>query len=426
MQIYDPSTNGWSLGAPMPFAAGSCCTALVLNGQIYVAGGVVGFVLFGSIGTTTNGLARYDPVSNTWVMLAPMPVGRNHTASGTDGQKLYVFGGRDGGNAVANGFDTVQIYDPASNTWVSSTDPGSTLAPLPQARGGMGTAVYYNGEFYVMGGETLNGAGATANHVYNRVDIYNVASNSWRLGAAMPTARHGIYPVLSGNRIYVGGGGIQSGVSSSTVLESYAVASGSRSSGANSDTLTITNIQTSDAGNYTLVVSNAVGVVTSAVASLTVLLSPAITAQSGSIITSGEKAKSRLGEALAYQVLDEQSETISAELPSFLADSLIFPAANLGGPERNRDIAPTAWRTTGLVASGQRPFIQSVVLNKGAAVITWSAIPGTAYRVQFNEVLTEGTWQDLQPVVVANGPTANAIDYLGNNPQRFYRVLVLR
>jgi hypothetical protein len=67
-----------------------------------------------------------------------------------------------------------------------------------------------------------------------------------------------------------------------------------------------------------------------------------------------------------------------------------------------------------------------VVLNKGAAVITWSAIPGTAYRVQFNEVLTEGTWQDLQPVVVANGPTANAIDYLGNNPQRFYRVLVLK
>ncbi len=196
VQIYDPSTNGWSLGAPMPFAAGSCCVALALNGKIYVAGGITGFVLFGASGATTNGLASYDPVSNQWTMLAPMPVGRNHAAGGTDGQKLYVFGGRDGGNVVANGFNTVQIYDPLSNTWISSTDPGSTLAPLPQARGGMGTAVYYNGEFYVMGGETLNGAGATTNFVYDRVDIYNVASNTWRRGASMPTARHGIYPVL--------------------------------------------------------------------------------------------------------------------------------------------------------------------------------------------------------------------------------------
>jgi N-acetylneuraminic acid mutarotase len=213
VQIYDPVTNGWSLGAAMPFAGGSCNSA-VINGQIYVASGIVG-------SSTTNALARYHPGSNTWTTLAPMPVGRNHAASGTDGSKFYVFGGRTGGNALANGFDTLQIYDPAGNTWVSTTDPGSTLAPLPQMRGGMGKAVFYNGDFFVIGGETSSGAGATANRVYNRVDIYNVASNTWRLGTPMPTARHGIYPVLHGTRTYVAAGGVVAGGSSSTLLEIY-------------------------------------------------------------------------------------------------------------------------------------------------------------------------------------------------------------
>ena len=83
----------------------------------------------------------------------------------------------------------------------------------------MGKAVYYNGEFYVIGGETLNGTGATSNFVYNRVDIYNPTTNTWRLGSPMPTARHGIFPVLAGTKIYVAGGGVHSANSNSNILE---------------------------------------------------------------------------------------------------------------------------------------------------------------------------------------------------------------
>ena len=224
VQIYDPATNGWSLGALAPYPAGSCASA-VINGKIYIAGGLVGVISGSNNGYSTNAAAVYDPASNVWTTLPPLPFtvtnGMNHTASATDGNKFYVFGGRDDDHAPANGYNSVQIYDPASNTWVSSTDPGSTLTPLPQARGGMGKAIYYNGDFYVMGGETVSGAGATANHVYNRVDIYNVVSNTWRLGTPMPTARHGIYPALHGNRIYVAGGGVVSSVSYSSLLEIY-------------------------------------------------------------------------------------------------------------------------------------------------------------------------------------------------------------
>jgi N-acetylneuraminic acid mutarotase len=217
VQIYDPAANSWSLGADMPFAAGSSASALI-DGKVYVAGGIVG-------SSTTKRVARYDPLANSWQELPPMPLGRNHAAAASDGQKFYIFGGRGPGsgdsNVVANGFDTVQIYDPATNSWLSSADATSGVPPLPQARGGMGKAVFVGGEFYVIGGETDSGAGATANKVYSRVDIYNPQSRSWRLGTPMPTARHGIFPLAIGDRIYVAGGGIKAANSQSTTLERY-------------------------------------------------------------------------------------------------------------------------------------------------------------------------------------------------------------
>lgn len=217
VQIYDPMTNSWSLGADMPFAAGSSSSA-VIGGQIYVAGGIVG-------SSTTNQLAKYNPATNAWTLLAPMKQGRNHAASGTDGTKLYVFGGRGSGsgdaNVLANGFNTLQIYNPATNTWISSLDPGSNLAPLPQARGGMGKAAYLNGKFYVMGGETKNGANATENNVYKRTDVYNPKTNTWQLGTPLPTARHGIFPVVYDGEIFVAGGGLEAGYSISSVFEIF-------------------------------------------------------------------------------------------------------------------------------------------------------------------------------------------------------------
>ncbi|MET0865216.1 MAG: kelch repeat-containing protein, partial [Nakamurella sp.] len=217
VQIYDPVANSWSIGPDMPFAAGSSSSALI-GGRVIVAGGIIGQV-------TTNRVARFDPVARTWTELPAMPQGRNHAAASTDGSRLFIAGGRGAGsgdnNTVANGFDTLQIFDPATGSWRSSATAGSGLAPLPQARGGMGKAVFFGGEMYVFGGETQNGAGATSRNVYQRVDIYNPQTGSWRLGTPMLTGRHGISPVIVGNRITVAGGGVQAGFSSSSMVETY-------------------------------------------------------------------------------------------------------------------------------------------------------------------------------------------------------------
>lgn len=217
VQIYDPQRRRWGRGADIPFATGSASTALI-DGKVYLAGGIVGE-------HTTRRAAVYDPKANSWRTIAPMPAGRNHTAAATDGRRLYVVGGRGPGsgdaNMTANGFDTLQVYDPRSNTWSSSADPGSGLPPLPQARGGMGKGVFWRGELYVFGGETFDGAGATLRGVYDRVDIFNPRTKRWRSGAPMPIARHGIFPVPAGRTIHVIGGGARADASASAVHEVY-------------------------------------------------------------------------------------------------------------------------------------------------------------------------------------------------------------
>lgn len=214
VQIFDPALNSWSMGAVMPRDVGSVSTAAI-DGLIYAAGGIV------TAGFTVEDAAVYDPVADLWTVLADMPDKRNHTASATDGEKLYLFGGRAGGNFVTNGFDETQVYDPVTGLWESSSDMGSTLLPLPEARGGMGKAIFYRGEFYVFGGETVNDPDAVAGNVYDRVDVYNPVTNTWRLEAPMPTPRHGIFPVLFQGRMFLAGGGVIAANSQSVTFDEF-------------------------------------------------------------------------------------------------------------------------------------------------------------------------------------------------------------
>jgi hypothetical protein len=71
-----------------------------------------------------------------------------------------------------------------------------------------------------------------------------------------------------------------------------------------------------------------------------------------------------------------------------------------------------------------RPGIQAVTASSTNATLTWSAIPGTTYRVQFKADLSDTNWTDLAPDVTATGPTASLTDSPGPT-QRFYRILVV-
>ena len=92
---------------------------------------------------------------------------------------------------------------------------------MPEGRGGTGKAVYLDGEFYVFGGETKDDADATAEGVFDRVDVYDPVARSWRIEAAMPRPRHGTFPVLFQSRIYLPGGGEQAGFAQSRTFDVF-------------------------------------------------------------------------------------------------------------------------------------------------------------------------------------------------------------
>ncbi|MCB0323257.1 MAG: IPT/TIG domain-containing protein [Bdellovibrionales bacterium] len=213
VQIYNPVSDSWSVGAPLPFAAGALASAAI-NGKIYVAGGVVG-------GGVSAQAAVYNPKAGSlgsWSVIAPMPLnptqpgaGRSHAASGSDGNKFYIFGGRGpggSGSSIEDYADTY-AYNPVTDMWETSFSPGTSLQPLPQKRSGMGKAPFYRNELYIIGGET-SAAGSTT-IVHTKVDAFSPVSKEWRSETALSIGRHGIFPLSHDGKLYVAAGGTQAG-----------------------------------------------------------------------------------------------------------------------------------------------------------------------------------------------------------------------
>jgi hypothetical protein len=73
-----------------------------------------------------------------------------------------------------------------------------------------------------------------------------------------------------------------------------------------------------------------------------------------------------------------------------------------------------------------RPIIQSISLASGNKTLTWSAIAGKSYRVQYKLDLNLTNWSDLAGDVTAVGTNAMKVDTtVSGTTKRFYRVQVL-
>ena len=105
-----------------------------------------------------------------------MPGDLYGAASASDGTYAYEAGGYSFSSGQT--LDTFYRYNGATNTW-------ATMTPMPQAAI-MASAVYYppTNKIYVFGGED-----AVSGQNYDLTRIYDIASNSWSTGAAMPDVR---------------------------------------------------------------------------------------------------------------------------------------------------------------------------------------------------------------------------------------------
>jgi N-acetylneuraminic acid mutarotase len=120
LEIYDSTTDTWTNGAPIPVASETAVGAAI-NGKFYVVGG--GVRPAGGTAqpdpATTN-VFIYDPASDTWISGAPMPSPRAGAQGGVINGRLFITGG-DNVNGTNN---PVVVYDPLANTWSSAVaDP---------------------------------------------------------------------------------------------------------------------------------------------------------------------------------------------------------------------------------------------------------------------------------------------------------------
>jgi hypothetical protein len=84
-------------------------------------------------------------------------------------------------------------------------------------------------------------------------------------------------------------------------------------------------------------------------------------------------------------------------------------------------------RTVGnLVSLDDLPVITRITKTGGSVTVTWNAIIGRTYRVQFKSDVAGATWTDLSGDVTAVSTTASKTDStIGSAARRFYRVLLL-
>eukprot|EP01023_Acetabularia_acetabulum_P031841 TRINITY_DN297_c0_g1_i5.p1 TRINITY_DN297_c0_g1~~TRINITY_DN297_c0_g1_i5.p1 ORF type:complete len:313 (-),score=58.51 TRINITY_DN297_c0_g1_i5:323-1261(-) len=195
VQVYDPFEDVWTKAPKIPIDTGSASAALI-GSFIYYCGGIDG-------GKTISACVRLNLKTLKWEKIKAMPEGVNHAASCTDGSILYVFGGRKGGNFVGKGYDYVQLYDPATNTWQLLT------VKLPEARGGMGSCVCLDGSCYIFGGETTqtDRPFLSTRKTYTRIDQFNISSKQFSVPGLLPIGMHGIFPVFYDDKIHIAGGG---------------------------------------------------------------------------------------------------------------------------------------------------------------------------------------------------------------------------
>jgi N-acetylneuraminic acid mutarotase len=170
-EVYDVGADRWSVLPELPraFNQRNHLAAAAIGGRVYVAGGRYDGAGFGS--PMTDSLDVYDPASATWSSARPMLRPRGGINGVLARGCFHVWGGEGANIGEPNDvFPDHDVYDPVSDTWTS-------VAPLPVPIHGVTGGVFLDGLIYMPGGGTASGgnSGSVIHQVY-RVDLTCEAS----------------------------------------------------------------------------------------------------------------------------------------------------------------------------------------------------------------------------------------------------------
>ena len=179
----------------------------------------------GRLSSSTSGVSNYTTLKaysfsgSSWSTKASMSTGRAYFGAAVYDSKIYVFGGQSGSGSY-DLTDSVEVYDPSSNSWSNHTTiPASLLND--SACGNDFTTNYLGGSGYPMlssnvGSKILissivayhskTGSTCTSD---GKMLVYDVSGNSWTSGENFSNSRQ-IYPsdsvAASSTKVYYSGG----------------------------------------------------------------------------------------------------------------------------------------------------------------------------------------------------------------------------
>jgi len=201
--------------------------------------------------------------------------------------------------------------------------------------------------------------------------------------------------------------------------------------GANSSTLTLTNVQDTQAGQYSVVVSNLIGSATGAPAALVVLNAPAITVQPVNITAlQGDTvvfSVTALGKPpLAYQWYADCTRPISGSTDSTLKLKSVTPtySGNYCVTITNSYGSTTSQPAT-LRVLAPAGFV-SITRSAEGVLLTFTTVTNLLYTVYASDELIANEWTLLPGayLVLGTGAPKTVLDPYLSPDHRYYKVVV--
>lgn len=197
-EVYDPASDRWSQLAPMPTQR-SGASAVTLGDAIYVLGG--GFKKPDGRFKFLTTVEAYYPKDDRWEVKPSLLQPHDYPACTVLADKIYIIGGHhpdatEGGPQTDPGFSFTERWDGRSDTWES-------VDPLPTPRFAA-SAVTVHKQLWVLGGVA---AAAKGFHEYDLIEVYDPEKSTWSQNAIrLPYSSAGQGAVVFGDALYVFGG----------------------------------------------------------------------------------------------------------------------------------------------------------------------------------------------------------------------------
>jgi hypothetical protein len=214
-ELFDPATGTFTAtSGAMNYARIGHNATLLFDGTVLIAGGI------GSNGQPLTSAEIYNPLTNHFTVTQTsngsqtyMNIARvNDQATRLGSGQVLISGGQ---GAYGNGFNSAEIYDPATGTFRFTQGTGSVQTYMTAARYGHSASLLYDGTVLIAGGQD------TSTDTLSTMESYNPVTGTFSsVGAGLLAPRHGhTATVLPTTGVLIAGG------ANTTTGGSYAQAS---------------------------------------------------------------------------------------------------------------------------------------------------------------------------------------------------------